>query len=464
MSIKIDFNNMMSENVPQGITDAELTKTAAIANKAKAAVDSSRGLDMLGWTELPYNQTAVVKDINEYVKQIEDFCEYFVVLGIGGSALGAVALYNALKHTYYNELPKAKRKYPRFYCIDDADPERLNALFDIIEPQKTVFNVITKSGATSETMSQYLIVSDYLEQKLGANASKHIVATTSENSGNLIKISKEKGYKTFFIPSSVGGRFSVLSPVGLLPAAAIGIDIAALLDGAKDMDRICKNSDFKNNPALICATLMYLAYHKGANISVMMPYSYGLKTVSDWYCQLWGESLGKAVNRLGEKINVGQTPVKALGVTDQHSQIQLYVEGPSDKVVTFIRVEKFRSEVTIPNGCEAYPDVNFLCGHSLGELTNVEQAATEYALKKAEKMNYTITLDTIDEYNLGSLLYFFQMQTAYIGEFFNINAYNQPGVEEGKNAAYALLGRHGYENKASEISQSGKDIKYIIEI
>lgn len=464
MSIKIDYTNMMSESILQGISFSELDSFANEAEKAKTAVESMRGKDMTGWMDLPYAQTEIVKDIKNYVKEINSFCDCFVVLGIGGSALGAVALFNALRHTYHNELPQNKRKLPRFYCIDDADPERLNALFDIIEPHKTVFNIITKSGATSETMSQYLIVVDYLEKKFGQKAKKHIVATTSESSGNLIKIAKEKGYKTFFIPSSVGGRFSVLSPVGLLPAAALGIDIEALLNGAKKVDEICKNKDFKNNPALLTATLMYLAYRNGANISVMMPYSYGLRTISDWYCQLWGESLGKAVNRLGEKINIGQTPVKALGVTDQHSQIQLYVEGPFDKVVTFIRVENFRSDVTIANGCENYPDVNFLCGHTLAELTNAEQKATEYALKKAGKINWTITLDKIDEFNLGALMYFFQMQTAYMGEMLNINAYNQPGVEEGKNAAYAILGRIGYEDKANEMSQDEKSKKYIMEI
>jgi len=313
-------------------------------------------------------------------------------------------------------------------------------------------------------MSQYLIVVEYLEKRLGQKAKGHIVATTSEDSGNLIKIAKEKGYKTFYIPSSVGGRFSVLSPVGLLPAAVVGIDIAALLDGAKKIDEVCRKTVFKNNPALLTATLMYMAYRNGANISVMMPYSFGLRTISDWYCQLWGESLGKAENRLGEKINVGQTPVKALGVTDQHSQVQLYVEGPFDKVVTFIRVENFRSDVVIPNGCETYPDVNFLCGHSLAELTNAEQKSTEYALKKAGKINWTITIDKIDEFNIGGLMYFFQMQTAYMGELLNINAYNQPGVEEGKNAAYAILGRTGYEEKARQMSQDETEKKYIMEI
>ena len=454
---------MMSESVKQGISFSKLDSFASEAEKAKTAVESMRGKDMLGWMDLPYNQSEIVKNIKNYVKEIS-FCECFVVLGIGGSALGAVALFNALRHTYHNELPQSKRRHPRFYCIDDADPERLNALFDIINPHKTVFNIITKSGATSETMSQYLIVVEYLEKRLGQKAKGHIVATTSEDSGNLIKIAKEKGYKTFFIPKSVGGRFSVLSPVGLLPAAAVGIDIDALLDGAKKIDEVCRKTDFKNNPALLTATLMYMAYRNGANISVMMPYSFGLRTISDWYCQLWGESLGKAENRLGEKINVGQTPVKALGVTDQHSQVQLYVEGPFDKVVTFIRVENFRSDVVIPNGCETYPDVNFLCGHSLAELTNAEQKSTEYALKKAGKINWTITIDKIDEFNIGGLMYFFQMQTAYMGELLNINAYNQPGVEEGKNAAYAILGRTGYEEKARQMSQDETEKKYIMEI
>lgn len=464
MSVKVDFSNMMEEAVgAHGIKKSEFDGMKSAAKQAHFAVESNRGKGMQEWMLSPYNQDEVVKRINSVAEKIQSSCEYFVVLGIGGSALGPIAVFTALKHLYYNELPQNVRKTPKFYVVDNVDPERMNALFDIIDIKKTVFNVITKSGSTSETMSQYLIVWDMLKAKLGDQANKHIIATTSERNGNLIKLAKQYSFETFYIPEGVGGRFSELSPVGLLPAAVVGIDIAKLLDGARAMDEKCKSDDIYKNPALACAVLQHISAKQGKNVSVMMPYADSLKYIADWYCQLWAESLGKEVNRAGTVVNAGQTPVKSLGVTDQHSQVQLYNEGPFDKVITFIEVENFRSARAIPNGCEEYPNVNFLCGHSLNELMSKELFATRYNLTKRGRSNYTIVLDCVNEHNIGALLYLFQMQTAYTGELLNINAYNQPGVEGGKNATYALFGRKGYEDLAEEIENNASvKVNYII--
>ena len=465
MSIILNYNNMMKHAIgEQGISEAEYKAHSGLAAMAHAKVEEGRGNDMQGWMDSPYNQKEVVKQIKATAKRIRKTCDSFVVLGIGGSALGPIAVFTALKHLYYNELPKKVRKGPKFYVVDNVDPEKMNALFDVIDIEKTVFNVITKSGATSETMSQYLIIMDMLTAKLGDKASEHIIATTSEFKGNLIKLAKQYNIETFYIPEGVGGRFSELSPVGLLPAAVVGIDIAEMLRGAKDMDRKCKTSNLFRNPALAIATLQYISMKNGKNIGVMMPYADSLRYIADWYAQLWAESIGKEVDNDGNKVNVGQTPVKALGVTDQHSQVQLFNEGPFDKVITFIEVGQFRSDVTIPNGCEQFPDVNFLCGHTLSELMNNELFATRYNLAKRQRANYTIHLDTVDEYHVGGLLYLMQLQTAYAGAMFNIDAYNQPGVEGGKNATYALFGRKGYLDLAEEINSAEPDnAKYIID-
>ena len=464
MSIKINYNNMMSSAIgDKGITEKEYSSYANFANVIHLKVQTGRGNEMQGWMDSPYNQTEVVKRIKETAKRVRKSCEAFVVLGIGGSALGPIAAFTALKHLYYNELPRRVRKGPKFYVLDNVDPERMNALFDVIDVEKTIFNVISKSGATSETMSQYLIVMDMLTKKLGDKAKDHIIATTSESKGNLIKLAQKEGFETFYIPDGVGGRFSELSPVGLLAAAVVGIDISKMLKGARDMDKQCKKGNLWANPALAMATLQYISIKNGKNIGVIMPYADSLKYVADWYAQIWAESLGKEVDNDGNIVNVGQTPVKALGVTDQHSQVQLYNEGPYDKVITFIEVGSFRSNVTIPDGCKDFPDVNFLCGHSLEELMNSELYATRYALTQRQRANYTIYLDTVDEYHIGALLYLLQMQTAYVGAMLNINAYNQPGVEGGKIATYALFGRKGYEAKAEEIrSAKPDDEKYII--
>lgn len=465
MSIRLNYNNMMSGVVGKhGISEQELESADDAAKAAFCAVEKQRGVNMQEWMNLPYNQDDVVAQINATAKRVREQCEFFVVLGIGGSALGPITLFNALKHLYYNELPREVRKGPRFYVIDNVDPERMNALFDIIDLEKTVFNVITKSGATSETMSQYLIVMDILTEKFGAEAKKHIIATTSRAKGNLINLSKQYGFESFYIPDGVGGRFSVLSPVGLLPAAVLGIDISKLLEGARYMDEKCKVDDLYQNPGLACAVLQHISVKQGKNVGVMMPYADSLKFVADWYCQLWAESLGKEVDYNGKVVNAGQTPVKALGATDQHSQVQLYNEGPFDKVITFLEVENFRGECNIPNGCEDYPNVNFLCGHSLNELLSKELFATRYNLTKRGRSNYTIAIDKVDEFNIGALIYLLQMQTAYAGALLNVNTYNQPGVEGGKNAAYALLGRKGYEQLADEIKASTPDNpKFIIE-
>lgn len=457
MKLRLDYNNMTEEFVGKdGITSQELKSIKYEAINALNKVQASKGKGWLGWTDLPYNQKEIVADINATAKTIRKTVKNFVVLGIGGSALGPIAVFQALCHLHYNDLPNKCRKGPKFYVEDNVDPERMKALLDVINAEETVFNVITKSGATSETMTQYLIVYDILKKRLGDSAKDHIIATTSENTGNLIKLARSEGFKTFYIPDGVGGRFSELCPVGLLPAAVLGIDIGEMLAGAAYIDRICSTDKFHKNPALVNAALQVIAMRKGKNISVMMPYADGLKYFADWYCQIWAESLGKEVDLSGNVVNAGQTPVKSLGVTDQHSQVQLYTEGPYDKVVTFLAVDKYRAEIVISEGCPDIPDVHFLCGHTMNELISAERSATEYALTVKGRMNHTIYLPEINPFTIGELIYFFELETAFAGEMLNVDAYNQPGVENGKNATYALLGRKGYESKRSELKSAPK--------
>lgn len=466
MRIRFDFNNMMEEYIgeEQGIKKSDIESLRPKLEKAAQALADMRASGNMQWADLPYTQDEVVADILATAEEIKDKFDTFVVLGIGGSALGPIAVQQAMNHLRYNELSKEERGgYPRLYIIDNVDPEGMSALFDVIDIQKTVFNVITKSGSTSETMSQFLIVKDLLKARLGDSYKDHIIATTDRSKGNLIKIAKDEGFKLFYIPDGVGGRFSELCPVGLLPAAVCGIDIEEMLAGAAFMDENCKSSDVFENGPYMAATLQYIAFNNGKNISVMMPYADSLKFMADWYAQLWAESLGKEVDRDGNLIYTGQTPVKALGVTDQHSQIQLYTEGPFDKVITFIGVDNYRAKIDIPHGYDDIPAVSFLGGHTLNELIKTEQMATEYALLKAKKLNRTITLPEVNEFTLGQLLYFLEIETAFMGELLNINAFDQPGVEEGKNATYAMLGRPGYEEKKSELdNRPKKRDEYII--
>ena len=441
MRIKLDVNPMFREFTGEhAIPRAELDSMLPELKKAHAAVEAGRGKGMQGWMDLPYNQDEILTAIENTAARVRKEFEAFVVLGIGGSALGPAAVQQALNHLHYNELPAEKRGGPRLYIEDNVDPERMAALLDVIDLKKTCFNVITKSGGTAETMSQYLIITDALKKAVGDDYKRHIIITTSQTKGFLIKIAQREGYETFYIPDGVGGRFSELCPVGLIAAAVTGIDIRGLIAGAKDMDQRCASDDAYQNPALMDAGLMVLAMRHGVNMSVMMPYADSLKLMADWYAQLWAESLGKNETLDGEKCHVGQTPIKTLGVTDQHSQLQLYTEGPFDKALTFLKVESFRATTAIPHGCDDIPTIAFLGGKSHNQLIEAERKGTEYALYKSGRMSQTITLPEVNANTVGQLIYFFELVTAYSGALLNINTFNQPGVEESKIAAYAVMG------------------------
>jgi glucose-6-phosphate isomerase len=374
--------------------------------------------------------------------------ENFVVVGIGGSALGNIALHSALNHPFYNLLTADKRgNRPRLFVPDNVDPDLIAGLLYVIDAEKTLFNVITKSGDTAETMANFLIFRQALSERLGENYAEHIVATTDRSRGALRRIADQEGYQTFEVPEGVGGRFSVLSPVGLLSAAITGIDVRELLAGAAFADERCRVPDLWKNPAYLNAVLQYILYWRGHSISVMMPYSQHLRDVADWYRQLWAESLGKRNSMAGGIVNVGPTPVKALGTTDQHSQLQLYVEGPYDKVINFLTVEHYAEIVPIPNVAEAFPAIAYLGGHTLNELIASEQFATEQALTNNHRPNCKHVLPEVNAFTVGQLLYILEVQTAFSGELYQVNAFNQPGVEEGKVITYALMGRSGYEDR-----------------
>lgn len=460
--LRMDFNNMMAGAIGEhGITEEELESYLPMAKAAAKAMEAKRPL--MKWRELPHNQAEIVGEIGECAEYIRANFDDFVVLGIGGSALGPIAVQQALNHLHYNDLPKEKRNGPRLFVEDNVDPERMAALLDVIDIKRTAFNVITKSGSTSETMAQLLVVFDLLKKYCGGDFASRVIATTDESNGNLIKIAKEHGLVTFFVPDGVGGRFSELCPVGLLAAAVCGIDISALLAGAAKMDEACSEPDVFKNGAYMAALMQFISMKRGKNISVMMPYADSLKYLSDWYAQLWAESLGKRFDLSGKDVFAGQTPVKALGVTDQHSQVQLYVEGPFDKVVTFLGVDEYRASYEIPQGFAHIPDVSFLCGHTLNELIRAEQQATEYALMKAGRPSFSITLPSVTPQTVGALLYFLEVMTAFAGELLNINAFDQPGVEGGKQATYALLGKPGFGEKRKELeSAPAKSPKYIL--
>ena len=407
----------------------------------------------LRWMNLGYNEETLWY-VKEYASMVQGRFENVLVLGIGGSALGGKALSEALLAPFWNMLSEEQRNgFPRIFYLDNIDPDTMTALLDTLDLSKTLVNVITKSGSTAETMSQFMIVKDRLEKFLGDNYRYNIVATTDQRTGILRQIAEQEGYKTFVIPDDVGGRFSVFSAVGLLPLALVGVDIDEIVNGIKDMDLALKNTDINENIAAQNALIHYLLdTKKNKHISVMMPYSSRLRYVADWYVQLWAESLGKNRDNDGNPVNIGQTPLKAVGATDQHSQIQLFNEGPNDKVINFIRVREFDNELEIPKIFE-YTGIGYLGGKSINQLINAEADSTRVALTDYQRPNVTITIDKVDGYHLGQLLYMLEVQTAIAGELYNINTFNQPGVEQAKNYTYALMGRAGYEESASTLRE-----------
>ncbi len=453
--LRFDFNNMMEHAVGRhGLTEFELHEMEERAAAAVRAVQERRGSGWLGWMELPYQPSELLQEIRETAESIRSRCRDFVVLGIGGSALGAIALRSALLHPWYNHLPHDWRGGPRFHVLDNVDPRWLASFLDLLDPKSTCVNVISKSGSTAETMSQFLWMRQWLKDALGNGYVEHVVATTDASRGALRAMAREEGLSAFTIPDGVGGRFSVLSPVGLLPAAVAGVDIEALLAGAASADEASRSEKMWQNQALMMAVLAYLSYQHGKSMWVMMPYVQALRDVADWFRQLWAESLGKARTRGGVLVNVGQTPIKALGTTDQHSQVQLYVEGPYDKVIHFIGVEDYGETLEIPRAATGHEALDYLGGHTFDELIQAEREATALALAEAGRPNCTHILPKVTPYTLGALLYTLEMATAYSGELYDIDAFNQPGVEAGKIATYALLGRRGYESRREEIEKA----------
>lgn len=457
-SMVYDYNNVLSDRVksPISISIEEINsyteKTAVIHKK----ISERRKKGELPFYDLPHRKEEVrlLKNTAATLnKELGEDFENLLVIGIGGSSLGGIALLRALTHPFYNLLPREVRKTPRVFYLENIDADEITGLFEILNPEKTVINIISKSGTTAEPVANFLLVQRFMTERLGNEEFlRRVVVTTDPKKGELRRIARDSGFKTLDIPEGVGGRFSVLSPVGLFPALIAGIDIDVLLEGAAFMDRMCKTGDLHKNPSYLNAIIHYhLHTRKGVNIAVLMPYSSALSTISDWYRQLLAESLGKQYALSGEIVYAGQTPVKATGVIDQHSQVQLYREGPFDKLITILSVENLKNFLNIPALYQEYEGISYLGGHTINELLNAEKKATILALIKSGRPVIEIILPEINPYTVGQLLFFYEVQTLFEGYLYNVNSLDQPGVEAGKHYTYGMLGRRGYEEKMEEV-------------
>ncbi len=445
MTLRLDYSNMM-EPIESGIAHGEWDQSLAAARKAHAAVGKMRADGTVGFIDIASDSKLLAQSL-EFAGKVREQFDDVVILGIGGSALGPIALRTALRPFAWNTLSRDDRKgQPRLQVLDNVDPVTIGALLDKLVLSRTLFVVTSKSGGTAETMSQFLIVHERL-QVAALPVNHHVVFITDPAQGALRPLAGKLGVTALDIPSNVGGRFSIMTPVGMLPAALMGIDISALAAGAADMAARCTEASFESNPALVYATLQWLADTRhGKHVHVFMPYSDPLRDFAAWFVQLWAESLGKQLAGAG----VGPTPIAALGATDQHSQVQLFMEGPADKTVTFVTVRDRGLDMEIPAAFEDVKELGYLAGHSLGELIDIEQRATAGALARRGRPNMTISLDNVDEWHIGSLIMFLEIATAYAGSLYGIDAFNQPGVELGKQFAYAMLGRPGSEAARTE--------------
>ena len=443
MAIRLDVTNLVATGATAaGVPLAAFEGARERFRAAQAHLEAQHAAGVLGFLDLPGNAALLAQSVDFAAARRGRYRDV-VVLGIGGSALGPIALRTALRPAGWNALSDAQRDgWPRLHVLDNVDPRTISALLASLDLRTALFIVTSKSGGTGETMAQFLVVRDRLATA-GLPVASHLVFVTDPVKGALRAISLREGIPALDVPSNVGGRFSVLTPVGVLPAALVGIDVGAMLAGAGDMVSRCATNDLMRNPAGAFATLQWLAdTTQGRHVHVLMPYRDALRDMAAWFVQLWAESLGK-VQPGGA--NVGPTPVPALGATDQHSQVQLFMEGPQDKTVTFITTAGHDADVTIPGAYADIEELGYLAGHTLGDLLDVERVATAGALAKRGRPSMTITLDHVDAWHMGALFTLFGIATVYGGHLYGVNPLDQPGVELGKQYTFAKLGRAGYD-------------------
>ena len=438
--ISVDYSNCLSGRIgglgiPSPVFDC-------------AAADTKRPVEFLlqnphswplGWMRFPAERPGLDK-IKDYAAEINIKADNLLLLGIGGSALGNIALRASLNPPRANEVAGNLK----LNVLDNVDPALAKAVFDRINPARTYVNVISKSGGTLETMAAFFVALERFGEKLfPEEVARRFICTTDPEKSLLLDIARSRGFRTLHVPADVGGRFSVLSAVGLLSAAATGIDVDALLDGALEMLSACNSENPADNPALTLARVMWhYGAERGLPMAVMMPYSDGLYLWADWWRQLWAESLGKRLAMTGEPLErpAGTTPIKAVGSTDQHSQVQLYQEGPADKLFIILRVENWADgerPLKVPDA--AKEKFGYLEGKPLGSIIDAECRATIAALADAGRPCIEIVFPRVDAHGVGEFIMLWQLAVSYAGIMWNVNPFDQPGVEAGKIAAKRIL-------------------------
>ncbi|HPP06943.1 MAG TPA: hypothetical protein PLW88_06200 [Syntrophorhabdaceae bacterium] len=448
--LTLDITNVLSKTIgDEGIDRVLLGNVASKINRFKKTVYD---------TPYPFMDFSLLrshlKDVNRVAEDLKKTkINNLILLGIGGSSLGTETIFHALLDPLHNLKKERKNNAPRYFILDNIDPSRIKQLADLAkaERKETLLIVISKSGETPETMSQFMVFKDILS--IDKDYKKRIVIVTDKNKGMLREIAKREGYPSLPVPEGIGGRFSVLTPVGMLPASIMGIDIKKILDGAEEMSKHIEEAYYRKNLAVVIASILYLMDKKGKPMHVMMPYCERLNAFADWFRQLEAESLGKKGR--------GPTPLKSTGVTDQHSQLQLYIDGPKDKCITFLySVDEC---LPIPDSFSYIEELNYLAGKDMKALFHAEFLGTRRSLTDAKIPNITITLDEISPFNIGALFFLYEMVIAFMGFLYEVNAFDQPAVELGKIYTKAIMGKKGLEEKGRIIEKELKGKRVLIE-
>lgn len=425
MAIKFDFSKAYD------LKELEKYYNKGEENLKKVLNKDSEGSDFLGWVELPKTYPEEeLKKIKYAAEEIRKKANYLVVIGIGGSYLGTKAVENSLKDYFEDD-----EEFKLIYAGNHLSSTYLNELVKFLKDKEYCINVISKSGTTTEPAIAFRILKRELEEKYGEDAKNRIYVTTDREKGALKKLSIQEGYETFVVPDDIGGRFSVISPVGLLPLAAKGVDIDKLLEGFRKGQELFTIVDAKENKAIQYALIRHLLYEKGKDIEILVNYEPSLTYISAWWKQLFGESEGKD----GKAI----FPASVDFTTDLHSMGQLIQEGKRNIFETVIEVKNPKEDIEIPFDEQNLDGLNYIAGKTLDYVNKKATEGTRTAHVKGEVPNISIVIDEIDEENLAMLLYFFEISVSISGYLLGVNPFNQPGVEEYKKQMFKLLGKPG---------------------
>ena len=426
------------------ISEEEIGYMSRLTEQAKDVLVSKNGAgnDFLGWIDLPvdYDKEEFSR-IEKAAEKIKKDSDVLIVIGIGGSYLGARAAIEFLRHGFYNSLPKEKRGTPEIYYVGNSiSSTYLQGVIDVIGDRDFSVNVISKSGTTTEPAIAFRIFKKMLEDKYGQEeAAKRIYATTDKARGALKDLATKEGYESFVVPDDVGGRFSVLTAVGLLPIAVSGADIKALMDGAASGRELALTEKFEDNEAMKYAAIRNILLRKGKSVEVLANYEPALHYIGEWWKQLYGESEGKDQK--------GIFPAAVDFTTDLHSMGQFIQDGARIMFETVMNVEEARETITIEKEAEDLDGLNYLAGKTMDFVNKSAMNGTILAHTDGNVPNLMIKIPKMDEFHLGQLFYFFEFACGVSGYILGVNPFNQPGVESYKRNMFALLGKPGYEEE-----------------